>query len=193
MAGSLRKNSYNRAALRIAQQLTPANAVMEIVELDLIPLYNQDYDTQMPRSVLDFKEKIDAADAILFATPEYNHSISGVLKNAIDWASRPFGKSSWDSKPVGVMGASSGAIGTARAQEHLRQIFGTLNMHPINRPEVLIARSAEKFDKNGNLTDEMTKIKIKELMQALVDWTIRLNNNKSSNKNNDIFEKSHIV
>lgn len=178
MAGSLRKNSYNRAALRIAQHLAPSNAIVEIIELDNIPLYNQDLDTQMPSPVLEFKEKIAAADAILFATPEYNHSISGVLKNAIDWASRPYGKSSWDSKPVAIMGASSGAVGTARAQEHLRQIFGTLNMHPLNRPELLIARSAEKFDKDGNLTDERTKMRMKELMEALVDWTIRLSNKK---------------
>ena len=189
MAGSLRKNSYNRAALKIAQQLTPSNAIMEITELDTIPLYNQDLDMHMPQSVLEFKGKIEATDAILFATPEYNHSISGVLKNAIDWASRPYGKSSWDSKPVAVMGASSGAVGTARAQEHLRQIFGTLNMHPLNRPEVLISRSAEKFDKGGNLADEMTRTKIKELVRALVDWTIRLNNNK----NNNIFGESHRI
>jgi chromate reductase len=182
MAGSLRSSSYNRAALKFAQQSIPSNATFEIIELDDIPLYNQDFDLQMPQPVLNLKEKIREADALLFATPEYNHSISGVLKNAIDWASRPYGKSSWDSKPVAVMGASSGTFGTARAQAHLRQIFATLNMHPLNRPEVMIYNASEKFDKNGNLTDEKIKKKIEELVEALVEWAIKLRINNNTNK-----------
>ena len=183
MAGSLRKSSFNRGALRFAQQSTPPNAAMEIIELGDIPLYDQDFDLQMPSSVLNLKSQIEAADAILFVTPEYNHSISGILKNAIDWASRPYGKSSWDSKPVAAMGASSGIFGTARAQAHLRQIFATLNMYPLNRPQVMISNSLEKFDATGNLTDEDTKAKIRELVAALVEWTIRLNKKDNNNNN----------
>lgn len=159
----------------------PSNATLEIIELDDIPLYNQDFDLQMPPPILNLKAKIEAADAILIVTPEYNHSISGVLKNAIDWASRPYGKSSWDSKPVAVIGASSGTFGTARAQAHLRQIFATLNMYPLNRPQVMITNSAEKFDADGNLTDEDTKAKIKEMMATLVGWTIRLSKDNAKN------------
>jgi len=182
MAGSLRKNSFNRGALKFAQQSVPSNATLEIIELGDIPLYNQDFDLQMPPPVLNLKAKIESADAILLVTPEYNHSISGVLKNAIDWASRPYGKSSWDSKPVAAIGASSGTFGTARAQAHLRQIFGTLNMYPLNRPQVMISNSAEKFDANGNLTDEVTKEKIRELVAALIEWTARLNKNNIGSK-----------
>lgn len=173
IAGSLRRGSYNRAALRIAQKLVPDNTVLEIFELDRIPPFSEDLEKQMPESVSRLKEKISSADAVLFVTPEYNYSIPGILKNAIDWASRPYGDNSWDSKPVAVMGASVGMLGTARAQYHLRQVFVFLNVYPLNRPEVMIANAADKFDKDGNLTDQKTREKIKELLDALVVWTIR--------------------
>lgn len=173
IAGSLRKGSYNRAALRIAQKLVPDNAVLEIFDLDKIPPFNEDLEKQMPESVVNLKEKIRSADAVLFVTPEYNYSIPGVLKNAIDWASRPYGDNSWDSKPVAMMGASVGMLGTARAQYHLRQVFVFLNVYPLNRPEVMIANAADKFDKDGNLTDQKTREKIKELLDTLVVWTIK--------------------
>ena len=107
-------------------------------------------------------------------TPEYNYSVPGVLKDAIDWASRPYGTSAWNGKPVGIMGASIGTLGTARAQYHLRHMFVFLNMFPLNQPEVMIANAAEKFDEVGNLKDPKTSEKIKELLEALVDWTRRL-------------------
>jgi chromate reductase len=124
--------------------------------------------------VIELKRRIREADAILIVTPEYNYSIPGVLKNAIDWASRPYGDSAWNGKPVALMGASIGAIGTARAQYHLRQVFVFLNMFPINQPEVMISNAGERFDAGGNLTDETTKKLIRQLLQSLADWTRRL-------------------
>jgi chromate reductase, NAD(P)H dehydrogenase (quinone) len=129
LAGSLRRASYNRGALRAAQKLVPENASIEIFELDDIPLFNQDLENSLPSAVADLKEKVRSAHAILFVTPEYNYSVPGVLKNAVDWASRPFGDNAWDGKPVAIMGASIGTTGTARAQYHLRQMFVFLNMY----------------------------------------------------------------
>jgi chromate reductase len=174
IAGSLRRGSYNRAALRAAQQLTPQGAVLEIVELDGIPGFNQDDEQDPPAKVVELKARVRAADAILFVTPEYNYSIPGVLKNAIDWASRPYGDSAWYGKPAALMGASLGAIGTARAQYHLRQVFVFLNVFPLNEPEVMIRGAAEHFDADGNLTDEDTRRRIGALLEALVAWTLRL-------------------
>lgn len=174
IAGSLRKGSYNKAALRAAVKLVPQGSTLEIFDLDGIPPFNEDHEKEFPPSAREFKAKVSAADAIVIATPEYNYSVPGVLKNAIDWASRPYGTSAWNAKPVGMMGASIGMFGTARAQYHLRQMFVFLNMFPLNQPEVMIANAAEKFDEQGNLKDPKTSEKIKELLEALVDWTRRL-------------------
>ena len=174
IAGSLRRDSYNRAALRGARELVPDGAKLDIFELNGIPCFNQDDELQPPAKIIELKTQVRAADAILFVTPEYNYSIPGVLKNAIDWASRPYGDSAWTGKPVAIMGASIGMFGTARAQYHLRQVFVFLNMHPLNQPEVMIAKAAERFDANGNLTDEKTKDLIRQLLQDLVAWTRRL-------------------
>jgi chromate reductase len=174
IAGSLRKGSYNRSALRAAQNLLPDNARMAIFELDGIPPFNQDLEMQPAPAVSELKSKVRFADAILFVTPEYNYSVPGVLKNAIDWVSRPHGDNAWDGKPVAIMGASIGMLGTARAQYHLRQIFVYLNMYAFNRPEVMIPNAADKFDANGDLVDEDTRKRIRELMSALTSWTIRL-------------------
>lgn len=171
IAGSLRKQSFNRAALRAAQELAPSDAKIEIFELDGIPAFNQDEEANPPEKVVRFKERIRAADAILIATPEYNYSVPGVLKNAIDWASRPYGDSAWEGKPVAVMGASIGSLGTGRAQYHLRQSFVFLDMYPLNRPEVMIANAASRFDQQGNLTDNDTRDRIHQLLEALVEWT----------------------
>jgi chromate reductase len=170
IAGSLRKSSFNRAALRAAQQLVPDGVRLEIFDLDGIPPFNQDEEAHPPERVVLLKQRIRAADAILILTPEYNYSIPGVLKNAIDWASRPYGDSAWEGKPVALMGASVGAQGTSRAQYHLRQVFVFLNMYPLNRPEVMITNAAQRFDEKGNLTDEETKVHIQKLLAALVAW-----------------------
>jgi chromate reductase len=174
IAGSLRRASYNRAALRAATQLVPAGVTLDIFELDGIPGFNQDEEHQPPAKVVEFKRRIREADAILIVTPEYNYSVPGVLKNAIDWAFRPYGDSAWSGKPVAIMGASVGTIGTARAQYHLRQMFVFLNMFPINQPEVMIGNAAERFDAEGNLTDETTKDFIRQLLHNLVEWTWRI-------------------
>jgi chromate reductase len=174
IAGSLRRASYNRAALRAAQSLVPPGARLEIFELDGIPGFNQDEEQKPPAKVVELKARVGAADAILLVTAEYNYSIPGVLKNAIDWASRPYGDNAWDGKPAAIMGASIGFTGTARAQYHLRQVCVFLNMFPLNRPEVMIGNAAERFDAAGNLTDAKTKDMIRQLLESLVAWTRQL-------------------
>jgi chromate reductase len=173
-AGSLRKKSYNKALLRAAAELMPRGAVLDTFDLEGIPQFNQDLENQPPQKVNEFKAKIKAADALLIVTPEYNYSIPGVLKNAIDWASRPPTDHVFSDKPVAIMGASTGILGTARAQYHLRHTFVFLNMHPINSPEVFVTFAAEKFDENGNLKDEKTKQLIIKLLENLVNWTLKL-------------------
>ena len=174
IAGSLRRESYNRAALRAATQLVPEGATIDIFELDGIPGFNQDEEQNPPAKVVELKRRIREADAVLFVTPEYNYSIPGVLKNAIDWASRPYGDSAWNEKPAAIMGASIGAIGTARAQYHLRQMMVFLNMFPINQPEVMIGNAQDRFDSQGNLTDATTKDLMRQLLQNLMEWCRRL-------------------
>lgn len=173
-AGSLRQGSYNRALLRAAGQLVPSGTRLEIFELDGIPLFNQDLEYSVPERVKEFKQKIKANDALLIASPEYNHSVSGVLKNAIDWASRPHGDNSFQGKPVAIMSASTGMLGGARAQYHLRQMFVFLDMHPVNRPQVFVNFTAQKFDDKGEFLDEKGRDLIRELLANLADWTRKL-------------------
>src|SRR5882724_1547203 len=173
IAGSLRKGSFNRLALKAAQGLAPAGASLEAVDLPDLPGFNQDHEKTPPAAVTEMKAKIRAADAILLVTPEYNYSVPGVLKNAIDWVSRPYGDSAWKGKPVAVMGASVGVLGTARAQYHLRQTLVFLDMPAVNQPEVMIAGAAAKFDANGNLTDDMAKKLIGQLLISLCDLAKR--------------------
>lgn len=172
-AGSLRKDSYNRALLLAAQKLVPDGAEIEIVDIGSFPLYNEDLEASLPAAIADFKTKLVQADAILMVTPEYNYSISGVLKNALDWASRPYGSNSFDGKPVAIMGATSGTVGTARAQYHLRQICVFLNAYVLNKPEIMVSSVADKF-KDGELVDEKTKQKVREQLVALMAWTRQL-------------------
>ncbi len=173
-AGSLRKGSYNKSLLKAAQEMVPEDATLEVFDLEKIPPFNQDLENQPAEKVKEFKTKIRAADAILIATPEYNYSIPGVLKNAIDNASRPYGDNAFNGKPAAIMGASIGMLGTARAQYHLRQSMVFLNMYPLNQPEVMVPFAQEKIDQNGRLTDQKTREKIKELLEALVSWTKKL-------------------
>ena len=173
-AGSLRKGSYNKALLHAAKELLPKNSKLETFDLEGIPPFNQDLENTPPEKVKELKAKIRAADAILIASPEYNYSVSGVLKNAIDWASRPYGDNAFEGKPVAVMSASIGMLGGSRAQYHLRQTFVFLNMHPINRPEVMVPSAADKIDQNGVVTDKMTRGLIKDLLENLVVWTRKM-------------------
>jgi chromate reductase, NAD(P)H dehydrogenase (quinone) len=170
IAGSLRRGSYNQAA----KLLVPENSEIDVFQLDDIPMFNEDDEKRPPSSVVELKKRIRSADALLIVTPEYNYSIPGVLKNAIDWACRPHGDSAWFGKAAAIMGASLGAIGTARAQQHLRQILVALNLFTLNQPEVVIANAAHRFDENGNLIHEPTKQLIQELLKNLVDWTRRI-------------------
>lgn len=173
-SGSLRKNSYNSSALRAAQASAPAGVQFEIASLIGIPPFNEDEEANPPKAVLEFREKIRTADAILIATPEYNYSMPGVLKNAIDWASRPYGKGALTGKPAAIMGASMGMLGTARAQYDLRKICVFLNLYVLNQPEVMIPFASKIFDDKGNLTDDKTRSKIQDLVTALADWTRKL-------------------
>ena len=174
IAGSLRRDSYNRAALRTAVQLVPAGAALETFDLDGIPVYNQDNDASPPAKIQELKRLVRAADALLFATPEHNFSVPAALKNAIDWVSRPPTDNAWAGKPAAVMGASAGKIATARAQAHLRQIFSYVDIHPINKPIVMIGEAAQAFDAQGNLKDEKARDLIRQLLESLMAWTIRL-------------------
>jgi len=174
-AGSLRKASHNAALLRAAAEVLPEGMQLEIFDLSPIPMYNSDVEAVgVPEPVQKFKTAIAQADALLVATPEYNYSIPGVLKNAIDWASRPPKDSPLNGKPLAMMGASGGISGTMRAQMHLRQICVFNNMLPLNKPEIYVMRAAEKFDTAGKLIDEPTRRRVRELLGALAEWTRKL-------------------
>ena len=172
-AGSLRKDSYNKMLLRAAQELSPENVKIDIFDLEGIDLFSQDLENEPNDKLKTFKGKIKAADGILIVTPEYNYSVPGVLKNAIDAASRPHGTNPFEEKPVGIMGASTGMIGTARAQYHLRQSLVFFNAYVLNRPEIMVTFSEKKFDQAGILTDEMTRQKVKEFMVFLGQWIVK--------------------
>jgi chromate reductase len=180
ISGSLRKGSFNSAALRAAQALAPEGMTIERAEIGDLPLYNEDVKAAgFPPPAERLRSQLTAANAVLLVTPEYNYSVSGVLKNAIDWASRPPNQP-FDGKPVAVMGASPGLFGTARAQYHLRQMMVFLNAFIVNRPEVMIGQAASKFDQDGNLTDEQTREFIRKLLVSLRDWAERLRKGAAS-------------
>ena len=151
IVGSLRKDSFNRKLATALARLAPADFRFTQVRLDDLPLYNQDDDGQQAASVLRLKGEIKAAQGLLFVTPEYNRSIPGVLKNAIDHASRPYGQSAWAGKPAGVIGASVGAIGTAMAQQHLRNVLAYLDVPTLGQPEAFIQAKEGLFDPQGNI------------------------------------------
>jgi chromate reductase len=173
-AGSLRRDSYNKALLRAAQELVPEGVVLEIFDIGGIPPFNQDLENEPSEKVKEFKANIKAADAVLIATPEYNYSIPGVLKNAIDCASRPYGDNAFAHKPVAMVSASVGMMGGARAQYHLRQCFVFLSCFALNHPEVMVPFAQEKIDKDGRVTDQKTRELIRQLLESLVSWTKRL-------------------
>ncbi|PPD58081.1 NADPH-dependent FMN reductase [Dehalogenimonas etheniformans] len=173
-AGSLRQGSFNRMLLKTAVELAPPGIDLQVFDLAPIPPFNQDQEHSLPGVVREFKSLIDAADAILFVTPEANYSVPGVMKNAIDWASRPHGDNSFKDKPAAIMSASTSSLGGARAQYHLRQMMVFLEMHPVNKPEVMVPLAAQAFDSDGNLIDQKARDLVKQLLNALYDWTLRL-------------------
>ena len=173
-AGSLRKDSYNKKLLNAVIELKPDNIEIEIINISEIPLYNGDVeDIGIPEPVAIFKNKTKEADGIIIATPEYNHAISGVLKNTLDWASRP-PFNPFSGKPVGIMGATVGMSGTISSQENLRHIGVLLNMHIMNTPGILITNAQKKFDENGKLTDEQTREIIKKFINAFSNWVLKI-------------------
>ena len=175
VAGSLRAGSFNRSLLRAAVELAPNGMTIELFDLLQVPLYNGDVEAAGdPPGVAALKQAIAAADGVLMATPEYNHGVPGVMKNALDWASRPPRGAVLAGKPVAMMGASPGATGTARAQSQLRQSLVFTDSPALPQPEILVYRAHEKFDAEGRLTDEKTREFVGRLLGALADWTRRL-------------------
>ena len=172
LSGSLRRASLNTALLRAASELLPADAALEIHPLADLPFFNEDVEAEggLPDPVRALKARIEAADALLLAVPEYNYSIAPALKNALDWASRPHGASVLVGKPVAILGASAG-MGTVRAQLHLRDVAITTGLHVLNQPEIFVGRAAEKFDEALRLTDEPTRAILARMLQRLVHWT----------------------
>ncbi|HEY8076112.1 MAG TPA: NADPH-dependent FMN reductase [Labilithrix sp.] len=174
VSGSLRKASFNTALLRAAQELAPEGLTITIADIAAIPPYDEDVRAKgFPEAVQKLRDAIAAADALLFATPEYNFSMSGVLKNAIDWASRPPSHPFAD-KPMAIVGASGGMGGTMRAQYDLRRSAVFLDMHVLNKPEVFVRNAGEKFDPSGKLTDEPTRKVLADHLVALAKWTHRI-------------------
>lgn len=174
-AGSLRAGSFNRALLRAAQELAPADMVIETFDLLAVPLYNGDVEAAGdPEGVAAFKAAIRAADGVLIATPEYNHGVPGVTKNAIDWASRPPRGAPLAEKPVALMGASPGITGTARGQSQLRQAFEFTNSYAMPQPELLVFKAHEKFDADGRLIDDVTRQYLASFLTAFAAWIRRL-------------------
>ena len=174
IVGSLRKESFNRKMANALVAMAPAPLTLEIVEIRHLPLYNQDDDANPPTASAAFKQRVQKADAVLFVTPEYNRSMPGVLKNAIDIASRPYGKSAWDGKPGAVISVSPGAIGGFGANHHLRQSLVFLNVPALQQPEAYIANAAKLFDESGKLTDDSTRDFLQKFLQAFAQWIERI-------------------
>jgi len=174
VSGSIRKRSFNTALLEEAKSLLPEDCTLEIADLSSMPLYSQDLEAALPESVRVFKEKIQNADAILFATTEHNFSITAVLKNAIEWGGRPADDNSWDGKPAAIISASTSPRGGVRAQLHLRQILVDLNIHALNEPALILGNAELSFDANVRLTDERARNSLKAILEALVAWSAKI-------------------
>jgi len=169
--GSLRKNAYSTGLLQAAVEVAPEGSKVEIADTHGFPIFNQDEEANPPEGVRRFKEKVRAADAVLFSLNEHNYGLSAAEKNVLDWGSRPYADSVWNGKPAGIMSASIGMIGGARAQYELRQSMVFLNMFPINRPEVIVGMAAQKFDAGGRLTDQHALRFIHDHLVELVRYT----------------------
>ncbi len=174
-AGSLRSGSLNRALLRAAVELAPDDLRIEVFDLIDVPLYNGDVEAAGdPEPVARFKAAIRTAEGVLIATPEYNHGVPAVTKNAVDWASRPPRGAALDRKPVAIIGASPGITGSARGQSQLRQAFEFTNSYAMPQPELLVFRAHEKFDADGRLIDESTRAHLAKFLAAFRDWVVRI-------------------
>lgn len=173
ISGSLRRASYNTALLRAAAELLPWGMTLETFDLAPLPMFNQDHETPFPEAVAHFRARVAQADALLIATPEYNSSISGALKNALDWASRS-PQQPLNGKPVAIMGASTGNFGTVRSQLHLRQVLTHVGALPLGKPEVLVARAEQTFNTEGRLVDAAARGFLRDLLVALAEWTRRV-------------------
>ncbi len=169
-AGSLRAKSYNRGLIRASQELAPAGMTIESFDLSPIPLYNADIEHDLPESVREFKSAITLSDGLLIAAPEYNHSMTGVLKNAIDWGTKPGGENSFVGKPVIVQSASTGLLGGSRGQYQLRQVLGSLQVKELQFPEVFVTLAKTKFDESGELTDERAREQISTQLEKFRDF-----------------------
>jgi chromate reductase len=170
LVGSLRKGSFNRKMAQALTAMAPASLKLEIVEIRDLPLYDQDDDAAPPAPSAAFKERIQRAQAVLFVTPEYNRSVPGVLKNAIDIASRPYGKSAWNGKPAAVVSVSPGAIGGFGANHHLRQSLVFLNMPCMQQPEAYVGGAGDMFDEGGQIKSEGTRKFMADFMAAFAAW-----------------------
>jgi chromate reductase, NAD(P)H dehydrogenase (quinone) len=173
LVGSLRKESLNRKLANALIAMAPSSLKLDILEIGDLPLYNQDHEADPPPAVRDFKQRVAAADAVLFITPEYNRSVPGVLKNAIDVASRPYGQSAWNGKPGAVISASPGAIGGFGANQHLRQSMVFLNVPMLQQPEAYIGGAGSLFDDKGNIADDTTRDFMEKFLQAFSAWIER--------------------
>ncbi len=169
MSGSLRKDSFNTRLLEAAKEVAEGVANIEIYDISSIPLYNQDLEVSFPAEAQALKDKILASDGVIFATPEYNRSIPGVLKNAIDWASRPYGMNAFDAKPVLILGTTPAPTGTTLGQSHLKQVMLYLNGNVLGQPEFYLSSAHEKFNAEGKLTDESTREHLKKAITVLVN------------------------
>jgi chromate reductase, NAD(P)H dehydrogenase (quinone) len=174
ICGSLRRHSFNSAVMRAAGELLPEGVSLDVLRIDDLPFYNEDIrEAGLPEAVVRFRTAVSAADAVLIVTPEYNYSVPGMLKNAIDWASRP-PQQCFNEKPVALMGASSGVRGTVRAQLHLRHIMASINAHVLPKPEVMVGHAASLIGEDGRVHDEATRKHVADLLLALTKWAERL-------------------
>jgi chromate reductase len=170
IVGSLRRESFNRQLAHALISLAPADFNFEFIDIGHLPLYNQEYDADFPETARHFKRQIESADGLLFVTAEYNRSIPGVLKNALDWGSRPWGHSSWGGKPAAVAGTSPGAMGTALSQQHLRNVLAYLDVHTMGQPEMFIKQDASRIDATGKIVNDDTRKFLQNFVDTFVVW-----------------------
>ncbi|MFL9965913.1 NAD(P)H-dependent oxidoreductase [Paraburkholderia sediminicola] len=173
VVGSLRRDSFNRLLARAVISLAPSDFTFEFIDIASLPLYSQDYDADYPEAGKQLKQRVEAADGLLFVTPEYNRSIPGVLKNALDWGSRPWGTNSWGNKPAAVIGTSVGATGSALAQQHLRNVLAYLDVATLGQPEVFIKHDPAVINEQGEIVNDRTRKFLQTFVDRYVAWVKR--------------------